>query len=122
MINQVTIVGRLTKDPELRYTPEGHAVSNVIVAMNRQYKNSNGEYLIKNTKVTGFANTEEIAVGLDKIVPFLTEDELVRKGANYVKDADWSVFTVTDNRIVTGQNPASGGAVAKDVIKLLKSL
>ncbi|MBD3108534.1 single-stranded DNA-binding protein [Bacillus sp. AGMB 02131] len=44
MINQVTIVGRLTKDPELRYTPEGHAVSNVIVAMNRQYKNSSGEY------------------------------------------------------------------------------
>ncbi|MER2128281.1 type 1 glutamine amidotransferase domain-containing protein [Solibacillus sp.] len=85
-------------------------------------KNDDGEYLIKNTKVTGFSNTEEIAVGLDKIVPFLTEDELVRKGANYVKDADWSVFTVTDNRIVTGQNPASGGAVAKDVIKLLKSL
>ncbi|MEK4081858.1 type 1 glutamine amidotransferase domain-containing protein [Solibacillus sp. FSL W7-1472] len=85
-------------------------------------KNGDGEYLIKNTKVTGFTNTEEIAVGLDKVVPFLTEDELVRKGANYVKDADWSVFTVTDNRIVTGQNPASGGAVAKDVIKLLKSL
>ncbi|MFY0744276.1 type 1 glutamine amidotransferase domain-containing protein [Solibacillus silvestris] len=85
-------------------------------------KNGDGEYLIKDTKVTGFTNTEEMAVGLDKVVPFLTEDELVRKGANYVKDADWSVFTVTDNRIVTGQNPASGGAVAKDVIKLLKSL
>ncbi|MCM3317499.1 type 1 glutamine amidotransferase domain-containing protein [Rummeliibacillus stabekisii] len=85
-------------------------------------KNGDGEYLIKNTKVTGFTNTEEIAVGLDKAVPFLTEDELIRKGANYVKGADWSVFTVTDNRIVTGQNPASGGAVAKEVIKVLKSL
>lgn len=85
-------------------------------------KNSDGEYLIKNTKVTGFTNTEEIAVGLDKVVPFLTEDELVRKGANYVKGEDWAVFAVADNRIVTGQNPASGGAVAKEVIQLLKSM
>lgn len=85
-------------------------------------KNGDGEYLIKNTKVTGFTNTEEIAVGLDKVVPFLTEDELVRKGANYVKGEDWAVFAVADNRIVTGQNPASGGAVAKEVIQLLKSL
>ena len=45
MINQVTLVGRLTKDPELRYTPDGHAVSNVVIAMNRGYKNSSGEYL-----------------------------------------------------------------------------
>ena len=44
MINQVTLVGRLTKDPELRYTPDGHAVSNVTVAMNRHYKNSSGDY------------------------------------------------------------------------------
>ncbi|MEK5148283.1 type 1 glutamine amidotransferase domain-containing protein [Psychrobacillus sp. FSL K6-4615] len=85
-------------------------------------KNGDGEYLIKNTKVTGFTNTEEIAVGLDKVVPFLTEDELVRKGANYVKGEDWAVFAVADNRIVTGQNPASGGAVAKEVIQLLKSM
>lgn len=45
MINQVILVGRLTKDPELRYTPDGHAVSNVTIALNRNYKNSNGEYL-----------------------------------------------------------------------------
>ena len=81
-----------------------------------------GNYLIADTKVTGFANTEEIAVGLDKVVPFLTEAELVRRGANYVKGEDWAVFAVADNRIVTGQNPASGGAVAKEVIQLLKSM
>ena len=45
MINQVTLVGRLTKDPELRYTPDGHAVSNVTIALNRPFKNNEGEYI-----------------------------------------------------------------------------
>ena len=83
-------------------------------------KNAAGENLISNKKVTGFANTEEIAVGLDKIVPFLTEDEIVNRGANYVRGDDWAEFAVADQRIVSGQNPSSGGAVAKEVIKLLK--
>lgn len=83
-------------------------------------KDAEGNYLIQNTKVTGFSNTEEIAVGLEKAVPFLTEDALIHKGAHYVKDADWSVFAVSDKRIVTGQNPASGAAVAKEVITILK--
>ena len=43
MINQVTLVGRLTRDPELRYTPEGKAVSNVILAVSRNYRNQKGE-------------------------------------------------------------------------------
>lgn len=83
-------------------------------------KNAAGENLISDKKVTGFANTEEIAVGLDKIVPFLTEDEIVNRGANYVRGDDWAEFAVADQRIVSGQNPSSGGAVAKEVIKLLK--
>lgn len=44
MINQVTLVGRLTKDPELRYTMEGRVVLNIMLALNRHYKNANGEY------------------------------------------------------------------------------
>lgn len=83
-------------------------------------KNDAGEHLISNKKVTGFANTEEIAIGLDKVVPYLTEDEMVRRGAHFVKGDDWSSFAVVDNRVVTGQNPASGGEVAQEVIKLLK--
>lgn len=43
MINQVTLVGRLTKDPELRLTPEGTSVTNVTLAVNRQYRNQQGE-------------------------------------------------------------------------------
>ncbi len=43
MINQVTLVGRLTKSPELKRTSEGTPVTNVTVAVNRQYRNQNGE-------------------------------------------------------------------------------
>ncbi|WP_454192971.1 type 1 glutamine amidotransferase domain-containing protein [Paenibacillus sp. Marseille-Q7038] len=84
-------------------------------------KNEAGEYLIANKKVTGFANSEERAIELDKVVPYLTEDELVKRGANYVKGTDWSSFVVVDGHLVTGQNPASGGEVAEEVIKLLNS-
>lgn len=44
LINQVTLVGRLTKDPELRYTADGKAVSNVTIAVNRPFRNQAGEY------------------------------------------------------------------------------
>lgn len=44
MINQVTLVGRLTKDPELRVTQEGTSIVHVIVAVNRNYKNQAGNY------------------------------------------------------------------------------
>ncbi|MEK3888487.1 single-stranded DNA-binding protein [Bacillus sp. FSL K6-3431] len=43
MINQVTLVGRMTKDPELRYTVEGKAVLNITLALNRHYRNTQGE-------------------------------------------------------------------------------
>jgi len=46
MLNQVTLVGRLTKDPELRYTPDGKAVSNITLAVKRSFRNSNGEYVV----------------------------------------------------------------------------
>ncbi|MBA2871263.1 single-strand DNA-binding protein [Anoxybacillus calidus] len=42
MINQVILVGRLTKDPELRYTADGTAVANVTLAVNRNFRNANG--------------------------------------------------------------------------------
>ncbi|MGL4654875.1 MAG: type 1 glutamine amidotransferase domain-containing protein [Sarcina sp.] len=83
-------------------------------------KLSNGKNLIDGVKVTGFSNSEEVAVGLDKLVPFLTETELVSRGANYVKGADWSEFAVSQDRVVTGQNPASGAAVAKEILNILK--
>lgn len=83
-------------------------------------KLSNGKNLIDGIKVTGFSNSEEEALGLDKTVPFLTETELINRGSEYIKGADWIEFAISDKRVVTGQNPASGAAVAKEILKLIK--
>ncbi|MGI9275672.1 MAG: type 1 glutamine amidotransferase domain-containing protein [Endozoicomonas sp.] len=79
-----------------------------------------GELLVKGRVVTGFSNTEEEAVALADVVPFLLEDELKQRGGDYSKVADWSVHCVTDGQLVTGQNPASSEAVAEAVVSLLK--
>ncbi len=44
MINQVTLVGRLTKNPDLRITPDGFPVANITLAVNRNFRNQNGEF------------------------------------------------------------------------------
>lgn len=44
MLNQIVIVGRLVKDPELRKTDTGKNVTNITLAVPRNYKNQNGEY------------------------------------------------------------------------------
>ena len=83
-------------------------------------KDEDGNFLIKGKKVTGFSNTEEVAVKLDKIVPFMLEDELKKKGGIYSKKDDWASYVVKDGLLITGQNPASSGAVAKELLNLLK--
>lgn len=85
-------------------------------------KLSNGSLLVKGKELTGFSNEEEKLAELDKFVPFLTETELLARGAIYKKaDEPWISFAVEDNRLITGQNPASGGAVADLLIKALKN-
>lgn len=79
-----------------------------------------GEPLVKGKKVTGFTNTEEEAVQLTKIVPFLLEDELKNKGGIYSKKEDWATYVVKDGLLITGQNPASSEAAAEELIALLK--
>ncbi|MBS7562760.1 MULTISPECIES: type 1 glutamine amidotransferase domain-containing protein [Pseudomonas] len=74
---------------------------------------SDGSLLIAGKQVTGFSNEEEKLVELDQYVPYLTETELVKRGALYQKAAaPWAPFAVQDQRVITGQNPASGGPVA----------
>ncbi|SCB31103.1 Enoyl-CoA hydratase/carnithine racemase [Bradyrhizobium yuanmingense] len=80
----------------------------------------NGEPIVKGKRVAGFTNSEEEAVGLTKVVPFLVEDELRRLGGLFEKAPDWQSFVVTDGRLVTGQNPASSKAGAEALLKLLK--
>ncbi|EJL56466.1 putative intracellular protease/amidase [Rhizobium sp. CF122] len=78
-----------------------------------------GQPLVKGKRVTGFANSEEEAVHLTEVVPFLVEDELKRLGGHYEKAGDWIDFTIVDGRLITGQNPASSGSAAKKLLKLL---
>lgn len=83
---------------------------------------SNGSLLVKGKTVTGFSNEEERLAELDRFVPFLTETELVSRGAMYTKaDQAWAPFAVEDDRLITGQNPASGGAVADRLIAALRT-
>ncbi|KAB7886507.1 type 1 glutamine amidotransferase domain-containing protein [Poseidonibacter ostreae] len=82
-------------------------------------KLENGDYLVKGKNLTAFSNTEEEAVQLTNVVPFLLEDELISKGANYSKVDDWNSYAITDGKLITGQNPASSQAVAKELLKLL---
>lgn len=83
-------------------------------------KDEEGNYLVKGKNITGFSNTEEQAVQLDKIVPFLLEDELKNKGGIYSKKEDWASYFVKDGLLITGQNPASSEAVAKELLSLLR--
>lgn len=69
--------------------------------------------------VTGFTNSEEAAVQLTKIVPFLLEDELKKRGADYKNTADWTPFAVQDGLMITGQNPASSELVAEKLLAQL---
>jgi putative intracellular protease/amidase len=82
-------------------------------------KDQNGDPLVKGRKVTGFSNSEEAAVELTDVVPYLLEDELVAMGGVYQKVEDWNPLAVVDGFIITGQNPASSGAVAEALLKAL---
>lgn len=83
-------------------------------------KDANGDPLVKGKKVTGFTNTEEEAVQLIQVVPFLLEDELKSKGGIYSKKGDWASHVVRDGLLITGQNPASSEAAAEELIRLLQ--
>jgi len=85
----------------------------------RHVKNIDGSSLVQGKKVTGFANSEEEAVGLTKVVTFLVEDELINNGGNYSKGDDWQSYVVQDGLLITGQNPASSSEAAKVLLQTL---
>lgn len=82
----------------------------------RHAKSWDGAPLVQGKAVTGFSNSEEAAIGLTDVVPFLVEDELRNNGGHYSKAADWQPYFVQDNSLITGQNPASSEAVAKALL------
>ncbi|MGO1462322.1 MAG: type 1 glutamine amidotransferase domain-containing protein [Marinobacter sp.] len=79
-----------------------------------------GQNLVGGREVTGFSNSEEEAAGLTDIVPFLLEDMLKENTATYTKGDDWAPHIVVDNKLITGQNPASSEGAAKAVVQALQ--
>lgn len=86
----------------------------------KNVKGTDGEPLVKGKKVTGFTNTEEDAVGLTQVVPFLVEDMLSKNGGIYSKKEDWAAYAIQDGNLITGQNPASSELVAEKLLESLK--
>jgi len=82
--------------------------------------NPDGTPFVRGRTVTGFTNSEETAVGLAEVVPFLLEDELVGLGAVFSRVKDWGVHTVVDGRLITGQNPASSAEAAQALLAALR--
>lgn len=87
----------------------------------RHVRTSDGRPLVEGKRVTGFTNTEEEAVGLTDIVPFLVEDELKKLGGIFSKLEDWQPYVLIDGQLITGQNPASSGPAAKMLLDQLVS-
>jgi putative intracellular protease/amidase len=85
----------------------------------RHPKTPDGVSVVQGKTVTGFTNTEEEAVGLTGIVPFLVEDMLKQNGGEYSKQADWQPHVVSDGLLITGQNPASSELAAKALLAKL---
>ena len=83
-------------------------------------RGKDGEYLVKGKRVTGFTNAEEDAIGLTAVVPFLLEDRLKQRGGIYNKGASGAPYVQVDGKLVTGQNAASAGPAASELLKLLR--
>jgi putative intracellular protease/amidase len=79
----------------------------------RHVKDAKGRPLVDGKRVTGFTNSEEDAVGLSAVVPFLVEDELKAKGGHFSRGPDWQSYVTRDGLLITGQNPASSPATAE---------
>lgn len=82
---------------------------------------ADGSPLVKGLKVTGFADSEEEAVGKTTVVPFLLESKLKELGGVYEKGADWNPKVCVDGNLITGQNPQSSEAAAAAAIAALSA-
>jgi putative intracellular protease/amidase len=85
----------------------------------RHARDPYGLPLVQGKAVTGFSNSEEAAVGLTDVVPFLVEDMLKEHEGIYERGADWAAHVVIDHNLITGQNPASSKPAAEALLKLL---
>lgn len=82
-------------------------------------KLSNGKYLVEGKTVSSYTNEEEELAGVTRVVPFLLESRLVERGARHRKAAPRQAHVEVDERLVTGQNPASALSVGREIVRLL---
>lgn len=82
-------------------------------------KLNDGSYLVNGKKINAFTNEEEAEVKLTNVVPFLLEDKLKERGAIFEKSGLWQNHVVTDQRVITGQNPQSAKSVGEAIVKEL---
>lgn len=114
-VHSIALIGRFlaTNKPVATVCHASAALLNV--------KDSSGTLAINGKAVTGFTNGEEDAVQLTNIVPFLLEDELIKRGGVYQKTQDWHPFAVQDGLIISGQNPASSALAAEKLLSHINS-
>jgi putative intracellular protease/amidase len=86
----------------------------------RHARKPDGSPLVEGKKVTGFTNSEEAAVNLTDVVPFLVEDELIKNGGRFTKVDDWQPYAIRDGLLITGQNPASSTSAAETLVAVLQ--
>lgn len=85
-----------------------------------EVKKSDGGYLVAGKRVTGFTNSEEEAVALTEVVPFLLETRLSQRSGRFQRAGDWVSHVEVDGLLVTGQNPASSAPAAEALLGLLR--
>lgn len=90
----------------------------------RAARKPDGSPLVQNLRITGFSNSEEVSVdaNLPHIIPFSLEDVLKAQGARYSKAENWVPYVVTDGLLLTGQNPASAGPAAEELMALVRKI
>jgi len=81
---------------------------------------SNGDKLLAGKSVTGFTREEEVDFDTIDKIPFLLEEALARNAARYTKVQPWQTLVIEDDRVITGQNPASAHAVGEAIVKHLR--
>jgi putative intracellular protease/amidase len=95
-------------------------VSHGVAALLSLPNNPTGEPFVKGRHLTGFSNSEQKVVGLTDVVPFSLESRLVADGAIYTKGDDFRTHTVSDGKLICGQNPISSLDVSRKMLALLK--
>lgn len=81
-----------------------------------------GSFLLKDRKVTGFTDKEELEIKKIYDVPFLLQSEMMLRGGIFIMKPNWSDNVQVDGRLITGQNPQSARSVGKALVKLLSEI